>query len=237
MKINKIGVMSMRKLEESQKNLYFNKFLNFGDDPRSLSWNDKKSQCLRFEKISGLFKYEENCETFSIHEIGCGLAHLKEFLDKWGYNCIYSGSDIILEFIEHNKKKYPQCHFSIQNIAVDYEQIDDAIKDKDYYCLSGTFHTKEDNSIQDWKSFVFKSIDNMFKMAKKGISFNFLTIYSEFYDKKLYYADPKEIMDYCLKNLSRFISIEHDVPLYEFFVYVYKGEYIKEKFPDYRKYF
>ena len=229
--------MSMRKIEESQENLYLSKFKKFGDDPRSMSWNDKESQYLRFQKISELFKYENNSETFSIHEVGCGLAHFKEFLDNHGYNCIYSGNDISPEFIDQCKNKYPQCHFSVQNIAVDYDQIDDAIKGKDYYCLSGTFHTKEDNSIPDWESFIFKSIENMFKMAKKGISFNFLITHSEFYDKKLYYADPKEIMGWCVKNLSRFISIEHDIPLYEFFVCVYKEGYIKEKFPDYEKYF
>lgn len=237
MKMNKRGVMPMKKLEESQKKFYFSKFLNFGDDPRSMSWNDKKSQYLRFQKISELFKYEKNSETFSIHEVGCGLAHFKEFLDSFGYNCIYSGNDIITELIEHNKNKYPECHFSVQNIAVDYDQIDDAIKGKDYYCLSGTFHTKEDNSVQEWESFIFTSIKNMFKMAKKGVCVNFLTSYSDFYDKKLYYADPKEIMDWCVKNLSRFISIGHDIPLYEFFVCVYKEECIKEKFPDYGKYF
>lgn len=225
------------KIEESQKKIYFSKFLNFGDEPRSMSWNDKGSQYLRFRKIFGLFKYENSSETFSIHEVGCGLAHFKEFLDNTRCNYVYSGSDIIPEFIDHNKNKYPECHFSVQNISDDYDQVEDAIKGNDYYCLSGTFHTKEDNAVPDWELFIYKSIENMFKMAKKGICFNFLTSYSEFYDEKLYYADPKEIMDWCVKNLSRFISIEHDIPLYEFFVYVYKEDYIKEKFPDYGKYF
>lgn len=236
MKMNKTGVISIKELEESQKKFYLCKFKNFGDDPRSMSLNDKKSQYLRFQKILKLFKYEKTSD-FSIHEVGCGLAHFKEFLDSLGYSCIYSGSDIIPEFIELCKKKYPQCYLSVQNIADDYDQIDDAIKGNDYYCLSGTFNPKEDNTVHEWELFIFKSIKNMFKLAKNGIGFNFLTSYSEFYDNKLYYADPKEIMDWCVKNLSRFISIEHDIPLYEFFVYVYKEDYIKEKFQDYGKYF
>lgn len=227
---------SIGKVEESQKSFYQGKFKKFYDSPKALSWNNKKSQYLRFQKISELFKYE-NSETFSVHEIGCGLAHFKEYLDEMKYNCIYSGSDILPEFIESNKKKYPDCYFSTQNINIYYDKIDDKIKGEDYYCLSGTFHTKEDNSVQDWESFVFKSITNMFKMAKKGISFNFLTVYSDFYDEKLYYSDPKIIMEWCIKNLSRFTSISHDIPLYEFFVYVYKDEYIKERFPDFKKYF
>ena len=226
----------MGNLEESQKNLYLGKFEIHGDSPKALSWNDKKSQHLRFQRLSELFRYEKDSETSSVHEIGCGLAHFKDFLDKSKHSCIYSGSDIIPEFIEHCESKHPQCQFSIQNIATDYDQILDTVKGKDYYCLNGTFYTKEDNSVADWESFIFRSIANMFKMARKGIAFNFLTVYSQFYDEKLYYADPKEIMDWCIKNLSRFVLIEHDIPLYEFFVCVYREEYVKERFPDYERY-
>lgn len=226
----------MNKIEEGQKNLYYKKFLDFGDDPKSLSWNDKRTQELRFQKISELFKCEKSAE-FSVHEIGCGLAHFKEYLDNYRYNCIYSGSDIIPEFIDYCKEKYPQCYFTVQSISANYDQIDKNIKGKDYYCLSGTFYTKEDNAIREWEQFVFKSIGNMFKMAKKGICFNFLTSYSDFYDTRLYYADPKKVIDWCIKNLSRFISISHDIPLYEFTVIIYKNEFLREKFPEYGKYF
>lgn len=226
----------MGKIEKTQKAFYLGKFKTFGDDPRSLSWSDKKTQLLRFKRITELFKYE-NSHSFSVHEVGCGLAHFKEFLNTLCLNCIYSGSDIIPDFIEHNRRKYPQCDFLVQNIALDYDHIDKTIKGKDYYCISGTFYTKEDNSVKEWETFVFKSLSNMFEMAKKGIAFNFLTSYSNFYDKKLYYADPKKMIDWCLKNLSRFIAIFHDTPLYEFTVVVYKEKFIKEKFPKYKKYF
>jgi hypothetical protein len=234
---------SMENIEESQKELYLKKFRAFGEDPRSLSWNDKKSQFLRFKRIAELFKYENSqlghshSEPFTVHEIGCGLAHFKDFLDSSGYNCTYSGSDIVADFIEHNRRKYPQCRFFLQSISDNYDEIDDAIRNNDYYCLSGTFYTMENNDIKDWESFVFKAILSMFRMAKKGIAFNFLTSHADFYDGKLYYADPKEIIDWCIKNLSRFVVLLHDIPLYEFTVVVYREEFVKEKFPEYSMYF
>lgn len=226
----------MDELASSQKEFYLKKFQQYGDDPRSLSWNDKKSQYLRFQKIKELFKYESS-NPFSVHEIGCGLGHFKEFLDEFQLSISYSGSDIVAEFIELDKKKFLHCSFYEENISHDFDSINPLIKGKDYYCLSGTFNPKEQNSVENWENFVFKSIQNMFRMAKKGICFNFLTSYSDFYDKNLYYADPKKIFNWSIINCSRFVSINHDIPLYEFFVYIYKDEFIKKHFPDFPKYF
>lgn len=226
----------MDKIIESQKQFYLKKFQQYGDSPQSLSWNDKKSQYLRFQKISELFQYERSNQ-FSVHEIGCGLAHFKEFLINYPVSVSYSGSDIIAEFIEHNIKKYPDCSFYVENVATDLKSINDHMKGCDYYFLNGTFHTKEQNTIEEWEKFIYKSTSNMFKMAKKGICINFLTSHSGFFNDVLYYADPMSIFNWCLINCSRFISICHDIPLYEFFVYIYKEDFIKSVFPEFPKYF
>jgi hypothetical protein len=84
----------------------------------------------------------------------------------------------------------------LNNIAEDDQNIDEIIKNKDYYCLSGTFHTKKDNPIEDWTRFVITATENMFKMAKKGICVNFLPSYSDFCDNRLCYCDPRRVTDY-----------------------------------------
>jgi|ADurb_H2B_02_Slu_FD_contig_91_151672_length_1374_multi_2_in_0_out_0_1 hypothetical protein len=226
----------MKNIESSQRHFYLNKFQKFGDDPKSLSWNDEDSQFLRFMKISELFKYETELP-FSVHEVGCGLGHFKDYLDKKKWDIIYSGSDIVLEFIEKNREKYPSCTFSHVSIVDDTVLINNEIKGSDYYCLSGTFHTKEDNPTVQWESFIFKSIKNMFQLAKKGICISFLSSYSDYYDPNLYYGDPKTIFDWSVIHCSRYISINHDIPLYEFFVYIYKEEFIKQIFPEYQRYY
>lgn len=227
----------MNHIQESQKKLYSQKFFQYQDDPRSLSWNDQASQNLRFKKILSLLKYENLSDEFTIHEIGCGLGHFYEYLQKTDYRVTYSGSDIVPSFIEKNQTKFPHIKFYLQDISTDYDLITTNIKNNDYYCLSGTFHTKEDNKTEEWEAFVFKSIENMFRMAKKGICINFLTSYSEFFNENLYYADPRKIFDWSFQNLSRFISIEHEIPLYEFTVCIYKEQFIKEQYPGYEKYF
>ena len=226
----------MSRVEESQKKFYGAKFRYFGDDPKSLSWNDQKSQHLRFEKITELFKYE-NSAHFSVHEVGCGLAHFKAFLDSGKWNAEYSGSDIVEDFISINRKKYPDTLFCVESISNDHANIDDQIKGYDYYCLNGTFHTKEDNATELWEEFIFKSMINMFRFAKKGICINFLTAYSDYYDESLYYAEPRFILNWVVENCSRFVSLDHDIPLYEFFVYIYKEDFIKTIYPQYSRYF
>ena len=32
----------------------------------------------------------------------------------------------------------------------------------------------------------------------------------------LYYADPRDLFDHCKRHVSRFVSVLHDTPLYEF---------------------
>ncbi len=74
-------------------------------------------------------------------------------------------------------------------------------------------------------------------MAKKGIAFNFLKSYSDYYDDKLYYADPKRILNRIIRNYSRFVSISQIILLYEFTVLIYKESFIKSIFTSYKKYF
>ncbi len=157
----------MKEITESQKFFYLKKFQQYGDSPLSLSWNDKKTQYLRFQKIAELFKYEHS-NRFSVHEIGCGLAHFKEFLNEYPASISYSGSDIVEEFIGKNKIKFPECPFFVENISNDLESINDSVKGYDYYCLNGTFHTKEQNSIENWENFVFKSTKICLEWQRKG---------------------------------------------------------------------
>ena len=226
-----------KDIEKSQKSLYLNKFKQFGENSKSLSWNDKSSQFLRFEKLSELFQFEKIDSPFSVHEIGCGLAHFIEYLKTTDFNYNYSGSDIVSEFIEYNRKEHPKYKFFIQNIYENFDKINENIKNYDYYIISGTFYTKENNSIKAWEDFIYKSTENMFRMAKKGIAFNFLTSYSDFFDEKLYYADPKVILDKIIKNYSRFVNISQIIPLYEFTVVIYKESFLQSIFPSYQKYF
>ena len=70
----------------------------------------------------------------------------------------------------------------------------------------------------------------MYKMAKKGIAFNFLTKKADFYDPKMFYESVEDIFDFCLKKISRHVYIDHSYPLYEFSCTVLKPNSVKEQY-------
>ena len=57
-----------------------------------------------------------------------------------------------------------------------------------------------------------------------GISFNVLSKYSDekFRKKNLYYADPKEIIEYCAQNLSDRLILDHSYDQFDMTVTVGK---------------
>ena len=69
-------------------------------------------------------------------------------------------------------------------------------------------------------------------MSRLGISFNFLTSYNTFSLQRLHYQDPLEIADFCLRELSRHVILDHSMPLYEGNVAVLRPECLRLSFPQ-----
>ncbi len=227
----------MNDLLARQKAFYEQLYKAYGDDPRSLSYNSIESQHLRFRVLAELFRYE-TCADFSVHEAGCGLAHFNEFLQAHGPRCAYSGSDIYEPFIEASRAKFPDSRFVLQDMSVALDQIHPDARGSDYYVVSGTFNPINDCDLAEWKAFIFRMLTNMFALAGKGIAFNLLTTYVDYRDDRLYYADPKRFYDWCKTNLSRFVSVISDYPLYEFSMLVYKPTFVRSLHPqEFERYF
>lgn len=218
---------------ENQKNIYGENFNIHGPTPRGTFQNNIETQNLRFSFLmKNLLEYENSI--FSIHDVGVGLADLHQYLDDSKIEHTYSGTEIVEEMVDFVNKRFPNINISNRNILnADDNEI------YDYVVLSGTLNLRNTVEEQEWKDYAFLLISKMFKMAKKGISFNFLTTYKTLSNENLFYLDPKEIFDYCMTNLSRFVSIDHAYPLYEATITVFKEDFLKEKYDlnTYGKYF
>jgi hypothetical protein len=44
----------------------------------------------------------------------------------------------------------------------------------------------------------------------------------DFRSDDLFYSDAGETLDFCRRELGRFVTLRHDYPLYEYTVYVYR---------------
>jgi len=104
-----------------------------------------------------------------------------------------------------------------------YNDIE-AVPNADYVIASGIFNVKLKNSEKDWLEYILETLKVINKKSIKGFSFNMLTKYSdaEYMKDNLYYADPLFIFDYCKRNFSKWVTLKHDYPLYEFSIIVKK---------------
>lgn len=225
---------------ESQRAFYESRYEEFGDDPRSLAINSTETQHRRYQTLSKLFQYEPVGDFFTVHEVGCGLGHFAEWLEKCYPAVGFSGSDICPPFVEACKEKFPKASFVVQDVSADLKDMPTEMKMYDYYLENGTFNPMEDTRTAEWEAFIFNALHNMFALCRKGIAVNFLSTYShpEMRSPGLYYADPLVMYDWCKRNLSRFVSLLDDDPFYEFTLLVYRKDYIQGLHPDeYARYF
>jgi hypothetical protein len=188
---------------------------------------------LRFELISKIIEEDEG---FSVHDVGMGLADLYMFLrEKYaGKKFSYSGTEIIDEYIEEARRRFPGAEFFNRDLA------EEVFPDRyDWVLMSGVFHQRRESSIRDWEKFAENIIKNAFAMSRKGLAFNFISPFVDYYQTEVYYSNMPKIINFVNDELSRFFTIRHDYALFEYTVYVYHEEYIHTKYPqkEFRKYF
>ncbi len=204
-----------KKTKDICRDHYEKTLIQYGDSPKGVNWKDTESQSSRFQILSEIGDLDGK----TIHDVGCGLGHLLDFLSAKGVNCEYIGSDISPLMIRAAKERLPIAQLYIADILG--KKIQDWMK-ADYLFSSGLFYVKSETNNCTWKKFVHAMLLRMFSLANIGIAFNMLTSYVEYEDHNLFYQTPGETMDFCIRNMSRRIVIRHDYPLWEYTVYVYK---------------
>lgn len=191
---------------------YRNLFLKYGDSPQSAQWSDSNTQEKRFQILSEIADLR-NCE---ILDFGCGTAHFATYLKNKKIPVSYTGVDIVQEFLECAAKKHPEFDFC---------DLDTALKRSyDYAFICGVFN----NDMKDNRDFYKETIKQLFSVVRKGLSFNMLCKYVDYYDDGLFYESPENVFEYIKKEVSQFITIRNDYQIkpgvipFEFTVYVYR---------------
>lgn len=187
----------------------------------------------RFKHITDIFESDDN---ISIHDVGMGLADMYTYIQENfpQKKITYSGSEILIEFVNEASQRFPNLSFYHRDLAE--KPFDDCY---DYLLMSGVFHQRRENTIREWEEFAQNLIFNSFQMCKKGIAFNFISPFVDYYQTQVYYSNLPKIVNFINDKLSRFFVIKHNYALYEYTVYVYREEYIKllHPEPEFQKYF
>ena len=187
----------------------------YDDGLKAVDWKSRNAQYNRFQQI---LKLIDASDPISILDYGCGDGELVKFLNVQNVEFEYFGFDVSLEMLERAKKAHAHmtnCHFV--NDLRDLPTLD-------YVVASGVFAMKFDSSEADWKEYMVEQIKLFNDLATKGFAFNCLTSYSdiEFQRSDLYYADPLFWFDHCKRHVSRWVSLLHDYPEYDFTIIVRK---------------
>jgi hypothetical protein len=224
---------SFKKISKTQIDYYENLFVKYGYSPESVGSENTVTKRIRYEKLSQMFLDDDN---FSVHDIGHGLGHYYQYLQENfpGKKISYSGSEVCPQFTTFCQEHFPECSFYVRDLA------EKAFPEKyDYIVFGGTFYHIENNQEDDWKCFIESIIKNAFISSSKAISFNFITEYCEYFKPGLFYCKVDYITNFVAKNLSRFFTIDHAYPLYEYTMTVYHQDPIKQRYPDqeFRRYY
>lgn len=212
-------------LIDAQIEIYRRSFLEHGDSPRATFNARRELQWLRFERLVDPLR-ALSPERFSIHDVGAGLCDLHAFLIERGIEHDYSATEIVPEMIELARRKYPGLEIERRDLLAD-----PPAERYDFVVTSGMFNLPGDVPREAWRRFCGDMLERMYAMAIQAIAVNFLTSHRTFSDPTLYYLDPGELLHLAMSRLSRFVSIDHSYPLYEYTAVILRPERVSSAHP------
>lgn len=187
-----------------------------GDTPAAAQWADQATQDLRLNILCEI----GDLKSAKVLDFGCGMGRLYELLSAEGFKGEYVGYEIAPELAAAAHKKHARARFERRDILS--EGINE---DFDYVLISGVFNNKHSTS-NDYMQAVLKAL---FQRTRKGLAFNGLSTYVDFFAENLNYMDPADVFARCKAELSSAVTLRHDYQLkanvipYEFTIYVYKN--------------
>lgn len=202
----------------SLKEYYQNLYARHGRASESVQHVSFEEQSKRFKILLDNVGLNDN-----VIDLGCGLADLYFYMKSKGFEGKYLGLDFVDQFIKSNLEYYQgdqNAEFEVFDLYQDC-----IVSDYDHIILCGVFN----NIMADNYSFMKLAVSKMYASANQSISFNLLSTYVDYKDDTLYYFDPKEVFDFCKKEISPLVTLKHDYGLgannypYEFTVFIRKN--------------
>lgn len=204
------------KIKSATRDYYEAALEIHGEGAQAVNWRNAESQRLRFDVLCQIGDLDGK----KIHDVGCGLAHLYDYVKEAGINTDYIGSDISTKMIEASRQRLGgRADLRVADITEDNPP--DWMR-ADFVVSSGIFTVRGNIPDREWREFVLSFIVKMFDLAKTGIGFNMMTSHVDYQDDHLCYFDPGEVLEFCVGKLSRKVIVRHDYPLWEFTVFVYR---------------
>lgn len=195
---------------------YTSKLETHGSTSKGVDWKDPDSHGLRHRQFLRLLDGNPDA---SLIDLGCGFGDFLRFLRLAGHRGRFAGYDIAPSMIDKARELYGEGEDRRWHVgAVPSETADFAV-------ASGIFNVKGDVPGDTWNGYVLRTIDVLARSGRQGFGFNVLSMSSDPDRRRpdLYYADPAEMLSYCLSRYGRSVALLQDYGLYEFTIIVRNG--------------
>jgi SAM-dependent methyltransferase len=190
-----------------------------GPVPQGVGWKTGEDQRLRFDKLATVLGPPGSLPVgVSVNDLGCGYGAMFWYLDRLlaGRLARYSGYEISPDMLSSAKQQ-------VADPRADFLESPRVLRQADYSFACGTFNVKLEVPEDAWTEYMKDTLMNLAEMSWRGFAFNVLSTYVDWKRETLYYADPLMFFDFCKRNISRYVSLLHDYPLYEWTMIVRKG--------------
>lgn len=207
-------------MDKSYKRIaeYYNKaFIEYGNTPEGLAWDNQINLNKRYEIMFDIVKYYNA----SLLDFGCGYGGLYEWILNNKKTVTYTGLDINKKSIEVACKTYPEInlwHLDIHSPKFSF----DGFNNWDYIVCNGTFTVKDTLTQDEMWDFMVLTLKKLWTKTNRGIAFNVMSKLVDWERDDLFHVSMDKLGWFLKNNLSRNFIIRNDYKLYEYTVYAYK---------------
>jgi SAM-dependent methyltransferase len=214
--------MDYLNISETLRTHYAETFSKHGPTLGGVDWSDSaEKEKLRMSKVLGVIREYDSAKGFSILDVGCGYGSALQPLKEKSENFTYVGIDLVAAMIVEAKKSYPNQRFICGDL------LEETFAETfDYVICNGILTQKLSSQHSMMLEYMQQLVSKMFSICRIGISFNIMSLYSNYQVENLFYMNPQDVIEHVGRNLSSHFTIDQSYGLYEFTTYVYKkGEF------------
>lgn len=195
--------------------LYRHALATHGDSPAAVLW-PKGRQDLRFGALTGHIA----ADGFSVLDYGCGLGHLKDFLDRRFSTYSYRGVDIVPEFLDALRKRHAGAQVRpIRSHA-------DVTETVDHVVISGTFNIVVGDSAEAYLGVVYSALAHLFRLCRVSLAVNFMTDRVDYRQEHTHHVNVEQMYRHVRDQLSPRLTLDQSELPYEFTIVAYKNSTI-----------
>jgi len=196
--------------------MYLKSFVQHGDTPAALL-TPKGRGDLRFRSVDPFV----NSDGISILDYGCGLAYFYSYLLNLNRSVEYTGVDIMPEFIEACRRKFPKGTFHTLDPMERVPGVYDIV------FASGVFNIRTHTDRDESKDYAFSRLKYLFSICKEVLICDFLSPFVDFEQKDSQHIPVSEVTEFCASHLSRRFIIRHDLLPYEYTLVALKNDGVR----------